>query len=238
MGTKILSGGELGVNTAIRYGGNKNNYIVNPSFMSDTSGSFSLWFRWIESGNNGNGIWPILQLYRDSNGPDSISTSFYLFYRRNNNFSPPNRRRFGWDISGSILNVAIIDIAPSIWYHLGVSSNKYLVVNGSVISSISNTWFPNITGTGDLTMRVGNTSSDSFVKSYDIKGLMYFNTGLSDTDFNEIYNKGISFDPRKSKWADNLISFWPLEENGATLNDIVGSNNLTGSTGGPIWANY
>ena len=122
--------------------------------------------------------------------------------------------------------------AADTWVHIAVvinDTNNKVYVNGS--EEITNT---EAAGAYDF-LSIGADVSN-FDDIYD--EMYLFNSAFSPEEISELYADGDYFDPRDHSQAANLVSWWAFEDNNyrdyfatddttSTINDRIGSNNLT-----------
>tara|TARA_R100001015_G_C4635130_1_gene203597 strand:- start:6805 stop:7827 length:1023 start_codon:yes stop_codon:yes gene_type:complete len=127
--------------------------------------------------------------------------------------------------------------APNTWSQITVVINgtdNKVYVNGVLA-------FTNTTAAGAFTGFTIGADSTNFDDVYD--EMYLFNTAFTEAEAIELYAAGAYFDPRDHSQAANLVSWWAFEDNAnrayfttndtiTTINDRIGSNNLTKGGGG------
>jgi hypothetical protein len=127
--------------------------------------------------------------------------------------------------------------SPLTWSQITVVINgtdNKLYVNGNL--AVTNT--TDAPDFDELSIGADGTNFD------DLYDEMYlFNTAFIQEEVTELYAAGAYFDPRDHSQAANLVSWWAFEDNSfrtyfttndtiTTINDRIGSNDLTHTTGG------
>lgn len=246
MGTKVI-GGILGANRARQYYRSSNptryDYSTASNIIDLSTGTVSFWVFVPTVADNYNTYNDIFSIYNPT-----LSSEFTIGLVR----SGGRRSIRKYTVNLTSYNQAMIELFTTdfnsnanTWFHVAVSKGGICALNGASGSTFNDGWFTHVASdvsnpkllkfgqTDDSTRYPGrNTNLGKHIR---VAKPFILNTSISASDMAGIYNAGITFDPRKSKWADNLVSFWPMEDNGAGLNDIVGPNNLTAS---PTSGNY
>ena len=253
MGTKVI-GGILGANKGRRYQASSDptryDYSTASNIVNLSNGTISFWFKIFSGGNSDtyNSYSDIFSIYNPT-----IPAEFTIGLVRTGGGRTIRKYTVGTTMYEGMPQLFTTNFNDSankdVWFHFCFAKGGISTLNGNVGNIVNNAWFSDVpTNSSNPTkyLKFGQTDYNSrypgrvgnLGKNIGLTKPFILDTAITASDMNDIYNAGITFDPRKSKWADNLLSFWPLEDKGAVLNDVVGSNNLTGSTGGPLWANY
>lgn len=249
MGTKVI-GGILGANRARQYIRNSNptryDYSTASNIIDLSTGTVSFWVFVPTIGDNYNTYNDIFSIYNPT-----LSSEFTIGLVR----SGGRRSIRKYTVNLTSYNQTMIELFTTdfnsnanTWFHVAVSKGGICALNGASGSTFNDGWFTHVASdvSNPKLLKFGQTDDSTrypgryvnLGKHIRVAKPFILDTAITASDMNDIYNAGITYDPRKSKWADNLVSFWPLEDNGAVLNDIAGTNHLTGSTGGPSWVNY
>lgn len=247
MGTKILTGGVLGANRGRSYPRSTNptryDYSAGTGIVDLTEGTVSFWVKVYLNSDNNNTYNDIFSVYNPTQSSEFtiglVRTGGIRTIRKYTvNLTAYNQNMiqlFGTDFNSN----------QNVWFHVAISKGGVCTLNGNSGGSFNDGWFTHVSSniSNPKYLKFGQTDDYSrypgrlpnLGKTIGVAKPFILNTSISASDMADIYNAGITFDPRKSKWADNLVSFWPMEDNGAGLNDIVGPNNLTAS---PTSGNY
>jgi len=141
--------------------------------------------------------------------------------------------------NGAIVNTGAVLVRDT-WFQLTVTINKstdtvLVYLNGSQILSSTSTALSD--GIAQIRLGAGGTNFDGLYSDATL-----FNTDLSAPECAALFNGVGNIDPRDHSKSANLVSWWAFEDNhfknyfdiadtGTTIQDRVGSNNLTIDTG-------
>lgn len=220
-------------------------YCDNPSFASDQQGAISFWYRplTVLSSAGVKGIWgfgttgasnAMLSCLQRWNSGATINATYRskpiidMLARKTN--AGATTRAYGDHI-----------FAANTWVHVIVQSNGSAwtyFVNGTAAGGTgwageANTgdWFGDVTG-GVRFIFGGQWVSNAFASVGDqrVNEACYFNRALTSAEASWLYNGGVPRNPRRGGFGTDLKSWWRFgdsRDNGTTIYDEIGSNNLT-----------